>query len=192
MKERTLPVVLSEPEVVLLLRTVSNLKHKCILLLLYSVGLRIGELLSLQVGDVDMNRMQIHIKGAKGKKDRITLLSAKILPYLHEYLARYMPVSYLFEGADGGAYPERSAQQILKDALLRTGIDKAVSLHTLRPSFATHLLERGVDIRYIQSLLGHSSARTTQLYTHISTQAMEAIKVRWSIWNCSQSCRIFW
>ncbi|QHT66181.1 tyrosine-type recombinase/integrase [Rhodocytophaga rosea] len=175
-KEKTLPVVLSEGEVVLLLKSVGNIKHKCILMLLYSAGLRIGELLELQVGDVDIDRTQIHVKGAKGKKDRMTLLSPKTLPYLQEYLARYMPVKYFFEGANGGAYSESSSGQILRDALLRSGIDKPVTLHTLRHSFATHLLERGTDIRYIQTLLGHNSAKTTQLYTHITTKAMREVK----------------
>jgi site-specific recombinase XerD len=176
LKERTLPVVLSEEEIILLLKSVTNIKHKCILLLLYSAGLRLGELLKLQVGDIDMHRMQIHVKGAKGKKDRITLLSAKALPYLNEYIAKYMPLTYFFEGAKGGPYSETSTGQILRDALLRVGIDKPVTLHTLRHSFATHLLERGTDIRYIQTLLGHHSAKTTQLYTHISTKAMSEIK----------------
>jgi integrase/recombinase XerD len=120
--------------------------------------------------------MQIHVKGAKGKKDHITLLSAKALPYLNEYIAKYMPISYFFEGADGGPYSETSTGQILRDALQRVEIDKPVTLYTLRHSFATHLLERGTDIRYIQTLLGHQSAKTTQLYTHISTKAMSEIK----------------
>lgn len=125
-----------------MLKSVTNSKHKCILLLLYSAGLRLGELLKLQVGDLDFNRMQIHVKGAKGKKERFTILSAKALPYLKEYMAKYMPVKYFFEGADGGAYSETSAGQILREAVLRAGIDKPVILHTLRHSFATHLLEK--------------------------------------------------
>jgi site-specific recombinase XerD len=120
--------------------------------------------------------MQIHVKGAKGKKDRFTILSTKTLPYLKEYIAKYMPVKYFFEGSDGGPYSETSSGQILRDAVLRAGIDKAVTLHTLRHSFATHLLERGTDIRYIQTLLGHNSAKTTQLYTHITTKAMREVK----------------
>jgi site-specific recombinase XerD len=181
-KERTLPVVLSEEEIILLLKSVTNIKHTCILLLLYSAGLRLGELLKLQVGDIDWHCMQpmcFAIRSrerSKRKKDRITLLSAKALPYLNEYIAKYMPLTHFFEGARGGPYSETSTGQILRNALLRVGIDKPVTLHTLRHSFATHLLERGTDIRYIQSLLGHHSAKTTQLYTHITTKAMSEIK----------------
>lgn len=175
-KELTLPVILSEQEVESLLKTITNLKHKCLLLVLYSAGLRIGELLALQLGDVDRHRRQIHIKAAKGKKDRITVLSAKASQYLEQYLAIYTPQQFVFEGPQGKAYSLSSVQVIYREACERAGITKKVTLHTLRHSFATHLLERGTDLRYIQTLLGHSSAKTTQIYTHVSTKAMEEIR----------------
>ncbi len=175
-RERALPVVLSEQEVQCLIRATANLKHQCILLVLYSAGLRIGELLTLKLGDVDRNRRQIHLKAAKGKKDRITLLSEKTVNYLDQYLALYCPQEYLFEGAKGGPYSLSSVQALYRQACAKAGIDKKVTLHTLRHSFATHLLERGTDLRYIQALLGHNSAKTTQIYTHISTKALEQVR----------------
>jgi site-specific recombinase XerD len=175
-KEQALPVVLSEQQVQAILSSITNLKHKCILLVLYSAGLRIGELLTLQLGDVDADRMQIHLKGAKGKKDRFTLLSAKTWQYLQQYLELYQPKQYLFEGAPAKPYSLSSVQAIYKEACLKAGIEKRVTLHTLRHSFATHLLERGTDLRYIQSLLGHHSPKTTEIYTHISTKAIQQVK----------------
>ncbi len=175
-KEQTLPVVLSEEEVQQILRSVTNIKHKCLLLVLYSAGLRAGELLKLELGDVDSTRMQIHLKGAKGKKDRITLLSPKTWHYLQQYLELYQPQKYVFEGAPGKTYSISSVRQVYWEALRKTGIEKKVTLHTLRHSFATHLLERGTDIRYIQTLLGHDSAKTTQIYTHITTKGMQQVQ----------------
>jgi site-specific recombinase XerD len=175
-KEQTLPVVLSEGEVQRLIKVFTNLKHKCIFLLLYSAGLRIGELLKMQVGDIDGVRMQVHIKGGKGKKDRISVLSAKTWQYLQEYLNIYTPKEYLFEGASGGAYSLTSVQVLYRDACEKVGITKRVTLHTLRHSFATHLLERGTDLRYIQILLGHNSTKTTEIYTHVTTKAIAGVK----------------
>jgi site-specific recombinase XerD len=175
-KEQTLPVVLSEKEVQSLIKVFANLKHKCIFLLLYSAGLRIGELLKMQVGAIDGERMQVHIKGGKGKKDRISVLSAKTWQYLQEYLNIYTPKAYLFEGAKGGAYSLTSVQVLYRDACEKAGINKRVTLHTLRHSFATHLLERGTDLRYIQILLGHNSTKTTEIYTHVTTKAIAGVK----------------
>jgi integrase/recombinase XerD len=175
-KEKKLPEVLNEDEVQKIMKQVVNLKHKCILLVIYSGGLRISELLNLKIKDIDSQRMVIHIKEAKGKKDRITLLSDKVLGYLREYIKEYRPKDYLFEGAEGGKYSARSAQEVLKRACAGAKIIKRISLHTLRHSFATHLLERGTDIRYIQSLLGHSSTKTTEIYTHITRKGMDQIK----------------
>jgi site-specific recombinase XerD len=175
-KAQALPVVMSEQEVQAILRSIVNLKHKCILLVIYSAGLRVGELLTLRLGDVDANRMQIHVKAAKGKKDRITVLSPKTWHYLQDYLALFQPVQYLFEGAPGKPYSLSSVQTIYKEACLKAGIQKRVTLHTLRHSFATHLLERGTDLRYIQSLLGHDSPKTTEIYTHVTTKALAAVK----------------
>ncbi len=156
---------------------VKNLKHKCILLVIYSAGLRIGELINLQLADIDKDRRLIHIKGAKGKKDRVTLLSQKTLVYLEEYLVLYTPRQWLFEGDQANKpYSASSIQKIFRAACEQARIIKPVSVHTLRHSFATHLLERGTDLRYIQSLLGHESSKTTEIYTHITTKGMEQVK----------------
>jgi integrase/recombinase XerD len=142
----------------------------------YSGGLRISEALNLKPADIDSRRMMIHIRSGKGKKDRITLLSGRLLALLREYYRLYKPSGYLFEGQMGGQYSERSAQEVLKVAARKAGITRHVTLHTLRHSFATHLLENGADLRYIQSLLGHSSPKTTQIYTHITTKGFDQIR----------------
>ncbi len=175
-KERKLPVVLSEQEVAKILGAVNNLKHKCLLMLIYSSGLRISEALNLQPKDIDSKRMQVTVRNAKGKKDRVSLLSKSLLPVLREYYQLYEPKEYLFEGVTGGKYSARSAQAILKQACQRAKIQKKATLHTLRHSFATHLLEKGTDLRYIQVLLGHSSSKTTEIYTHVSNKAIKDIE----------------
>ena len=175
-KERKLPVVLSEAEVYRLLASVHNLKHKCLLMLIYSAGLRISEALHLQPKDLDSKRMQVTVRNAKGKKDRVSILSKSLLPILRDYYQLYQPKEYLFEGADGGQYSARSAQNVFKKACIQAKITKKATLHTLRHSFATHLLEKGTDLRYIQTLLGHGSSRTTEIYTHVSTKALKDIQ----------------
>lgn len=175
-KERKLPVVLSMEEVKLLLGAITNLKHRTMLSLIYSGGLRIGEAINLKIGDIDSKRMLIHIKGAKGKKDRYTLLSESFLGILREYYKNYRPKDFLFEGQNNSKYSNTSAQKILKYAVERAGINKRITLHTLRHSFATHLLENGTDIRYIQELLGHNSPKTTMIYTHVSESSIRRIK----------------
>ena len=130
-------------------------------------GLRISELINLRIKDIDSNRMQIRIEQSKGKKDRYTLLSKKTLITLRQYFSEYKPKVWLFEGEGGGQYTDSSIYQIFKKALAAAGIKKKVSIHSLRHSFATHLLENGTDLRYIQSLLGHSSSKTTEIYTHM-------------------------
>lgn len=174
--EKRLPDVLSVDEVRRLLASGSNLKHRTLLSLIYSAGLRISEALSLELSAVDGQRMMLHIVKAKGHKDRYTLLSQKILALLREYYEVYRPVRYVFEGLPGEPYSARAAQEVLKAAVSRAGIRKRVTLHTLRHSFATHLLENGTDVRYIQSLLGHSSPKTTMIYTHISTTRVAQIR----------------
>lgn len=174
-KPKKLPVVFSEDEVKHLLRQVTNLKHKCILFTIYSAGLRRSEVLNLKISDIDSPRNCIVIRDAKGNKDRNTLLSKKLLVLLREYYKQYSPKVYLFEGANGGKYSTTSIRKIFSRALVNSGIKKEAHLHTLRHSFATHLLERGTDLRYIQSLLGHSSSKTTELYTHITTKGFENI-----------------
>lgn len=176
-KEKRLPVVLGKEEIKRIFDATHNLKHRTLLSLIYSAGLRIGEALALQPQDIDRHRMLIHIKMAKGKKDRYTLLSANILQLLETYYRVYKPKTYLFEGQDGGKYTASSAQQVLKKAMGQAGILKqGITLHSLRHSFATHLLESGTDIRYIQSLLGHNSPNTTMIYTHVSEKSLKNIK----------------
>jgi site-specific recombinase XerD len=130
----------------------------------------------MKVGDIDRDRNLITVRNGKGKKDRITLLSRSIIPLLDHYLARYAPTNWLFESADHGQYSESSLQQVFRRALAQSGINKEATLHSLRHSFATHLLEQGTDIRYIQVLLGHNSSRTTERYTHVTKKGFENIK----------------
>ncbi len=175
-KEKKLPVILSTKEIKEILDKVTNLKHKTLLSLLYSGGLRIGEALSLKINAIDSKRMLIHIKQSKGKKDRYTLLSPIFLKLLREYYIAFKPELYLFEGKNGKKYSNSSAQAVLKKALSKTSINKNITLHTLRHSFATHLLESGTDLRYIQELLGHNSPKTTMIYTHVTETSLRNIK----------------
>jgi site-specific recombinase XerD len=175
-KPRSLPEVLSQDEIRRLLEVTTNIKHKNLLMLVYSAGLRIGEALSLELSDIDSKRMLIHVKGAKGKKDRYTLLSEKLLISLREYYKSYRPKKLLFEGQKGGAYTAVSARKIIQRSVVKAGITKRVHMHTLRHSFATHLLENGTDIRYIQALLGHNDPKTTMIYTHVSEQHIGNLK----------------
>jgi integrase/recombinase XerD len=175
-KERKLPIVLSVEEVKSILENTRNIKHKTLLSLLYSAGLRIGEALNLKVSDIDSKRMLIFIDQAKGKKDRYTLLSDNFLKLLRDYYKAYTPKIYLFEGQYGGQYTHTSAQAVLRKSMFKSNIRKKATLHSLRHSFATHLLENGTDIRYIQELLGHSSPKTTMIYTHVSETSFRKIK----------------
>ncbi len=174
-EEKKLPNVLNIKEVTDLLKATENLKHKAILMLAYSGGLRVSELINVKIKDIDSSRMQIRIEQAKGKKDRYTLLSLKLLELLRKYFTEYKPKVYLFEGQNGGQYATRSIQSIMKDSVKKAGIQKQVSVHTLRHTFATHLLENGTDLRYIQALLGHESSKTTEIYTHITTKGFDQI-----------------
>lgn len=175
-KEKTLPVVLSEEEVVSIIQSIKNLKHKAIIMTIYSAGLRISECNKLKIKDIDSKRMQIRIMQSKGKKDRYTVLSEKTLAILRAYFKEYKPKEYLFEGQNGGIYSVKSIQNIFKAAVSRANIQKKVTVHSLRHSFATHLLENGTNLRYIQSLLGHSSSKTTEIYTHVTTKGFESLK----------------
>jgi integrase/recombinase XerD len=174
-KEWKLPVVLSEDEVASLLKNTFTIKHHCLLMLLYSAGLRMSELLNLQWTDIDRDRQVIHVRSGKGGKDRITLLSSVAYKNITEYLKIYNPSNWLFEGPDGKQYSPRSVNQIIKRSCARANIAKRVSAHTLRHSFATHLLEHGTDLRYIQSLLGHESSKTTERYTHITRKGFDQL-----------------
>ena len=175
-KEQKLPKVLSKNEVKKILSVCENIKHKSILMLIYSAGLRRSESINLKITDIDSERMVINIRGGKGKKDRISLLSDHMLVLLRNYYRAYRPKDYLFEGQNGGKYSPTSIANILKKASLKAGIRKKVTPHILRHSFATHLLEQGTDLRYIQELLGHNSSKTTEVYTHVSKKAIDQIK----------------
>lgn len=175
-KEKTLPVVLSEEEIIEIISSIKNIKHKAIIMTIYSAGLRISECVHLKIKDIDSNRMQIRVEQAKGKKDRYTLLSEKTLHILRIYFKEYKPIIYLFEGQNGGQYSVRSIQQIFIEACRKAKITKKVSVHSLRHSFATHLLEQGTNLRYIQSLLGHANSKTTEIYTHITTKGFDQLK----------------
>lgn len=175
-EEKTLPVVLNEIEISNLLKVTENIKHKAILMTCYSAGLRLSELTNIKLKDIDSERMQIRVSQAKGKKDRYSILSPKLLGLLRIYFTTYKPKLWLFEGQTGAQYSTRSIQAIMREATLKAGIKKKISVHTLRHSFATHLLENGTDLRYIQSLLGHESSKTTEIYTHITTKGFDQIK----------------
>jgi integrase/recombinase XerD len=174
--EITLPVVFNEEEVIRLLSCVSNIKHKCMLMLAYSSGLRLGEIVRLKLSDIDRERMQIRVEEGKGKKDRYTKLSARFLVTYDKYLEEHKPVVFVFNGAKGGLYSESSVQNMMSATLKKSGITKEASMKTLRHTFATHSLENGVDLRYIQSMMGHSSSKTTEIYTHITTKGFDQIK----------------
>jgi len=175
-KERRLPTVISKQEVARLIENTNNIKHKCIVSLLYASGLRLNELLNLKIADIHSDRMIILVKAGKGNRDRYTILGETILKDLRLYFREYKPHEYLFEGVSGGKYTGTSVQAIVKKASKKAGIQKKVTPHTLRHSFATHLLENGTDLRYIQSLLGHSSTTTTEIYTHVAVNSFNSIK----------------
>jgi len=175
-RAHVLPNVLSKQEVKKILGAHNNIKHKTMLSLIYSCGLRRGELLNLKLGDIDSKRGLIIVRQAKGKKDRVVPLSEKILVMLRDYYLACKPKVWLFEGQDGtGKYDERSLASVLKHALEKAKIDKPVTLHWLRHSYATHLLENGTDLRYIQEILGHSRSTTTEIYTHVSTKGIQNV-----------------
>ncbi len=175
-KPKTLPNVLSKEEIKVILEAHGNIKHRAMLSLIYACGLRRSELLNLKPTDIDSKRGILLIKQAKGKKDRIAPISEKIIELLRQYYKAYKPTVWLFEGQQKGEqYTAESLQSVLKQALQKSNINKPVSLHWLRHSYATHLLERGTDLRYIQELLGHKSSKTTEIYTHVSTKSLQQI-----------------
>ena len=175
-KSFRLPRVLSVQEVGRLLNALDNIKHVTILYTLYSSGLRLGEILGLRLEDVYFDRNQLFIAGAKGKKDRVVMLSDRLKAMLRLYLDSYQPIYWLFEGQDRrGPYGERSVQNIVKAAARKANLGKRVTPHTLRHCFATHLLDGGVNIRYIQELLGHKDIKTTLIYTHVSTDKATSV-----------------
>lgn len=176
-KDRKLPVVLNREEIAKILLSITNIKHKAILTLIYSAGLRVGEIIKLKIEDIDTERMLIHIKGSKGRKDRYTLLSQRALEILKEYRKEYRPPKWLFPGQNKERHiTTRTVEKVFANACRKAGIKKPVTVHTLRHSFATHLLEGGTDLRYIQELLGHKSSKTTEIYTHVSTKDIGKIR----------------
>lgn len=174
-KSRKIPVVLSQKEVLALISCTKNLKHRAIIAMLYSCGLRVSELINLKLSDINIDRRQLHIKVAKGRKDRIVHLADNFIPLLGNYYTSYQPKYFVFEGQEGGKYSAESIRQFLKRNTALAKIRKRVTPHTLRHSYATHLLENGTDIRYIQVLLGHSRPETTMIYTHVQRKDLMQI-----------------
>ncbi len=175
-KSRPLPVILSVQEIKELFNQLKNIKHRAIIGLIYSAGLRVGEVVKIQLDDIDSKRMILHIRNAKGSKDRIVGLSIEILKMLREYFKLYKPKKFLFESPYGESYSAGSIQSIFTRAVEKTNIRKKIKIHTLRHTYATHLLEKGTDLRYIQLLLGHKSSKTTEIYTHVALKNISNIQ----------------
>lgn len=174
--DKKLPSVLSQQEIIGILKATKNEKHKTILFLIYSAGLRVGEVVRLRPEDIDSNRMLIKVSSGKGSKDRYTLLSHLALEQLRRYYRLYKPETWLFESTKPGDHiTERTVQRVFENCCSLAKIKKEASVHTLRHSFATHLLESGVDLRYIQELLGHASTKTTEIYTHVTQKNIAEI-----------------
>lgn len=175
-KPSKLPKVINAQDIKKMLAVTENLKHNLLLKLCYGMGLRVSEIVNLKIKDIDSRNMQVFIERAKGKKDRYVNLPESVLGQLRDYYREYKPKEYLFEGQYGGKYSLRSAQQVFKDALRKAQINKEAGIHSLRHSFATHLLEAGTDISYIQKLLGHNDIKTTLLYTQVGNSDLKKIK----------------
>lgn len=175
-KDKKLPVVLSIEEVFLIIQTAKNLKHRTIISMLYGSGLRIGEIIDLKLSDFDFNRKQLYIKNAKGRKDRYTTIAESLFPLLKNYHNTYKPEKFFIENPKGGKYSPESIRSFLKKITKAARITKTVTPHTLRHSYATHMLEQGTDIRYIQELLGHSRPETTMIYTHVTKKDLQQIR----------------
>ena len=175
-KDKKLPIVLSKSEVQHIISSTYNLKRRTILAVIYSCGLRVSELINLKIADIDNKRMVINIKNAKGNKDRQVQLTESILHLSRVYYKNYKPICYLINGQNGDKYSATSIQKIIKSSSKKAGINKKVTPHTLRHSFATHLLENGTDIRFIQTILGHNDIKTTQIYTHVSSTHLKNIR----------------
>jgi site-specific recombinase XerD len=175
-RNQRLPVVLSREEVGQIINIIKNTKHKLMLALAYGAGLRVSEVMNLCIRDVDLQELTIHIKQAKGKKDRLTVFPEKLKAEISTLIALCAPDDYVFRSERGGKLTERTAQVIFERALKEARVGKRATFHSLRHSFATHLLENGVDVRYVQELLGHQNIRTTQIYTHVTNPAIKNIK----------------
>lgn len=175
-RSKKLPIVLSREEIKNIIGAIRNPKHKLIISLAYGAGLRISEVVSLKLKDVNLGELTIHLKNAKGRKDRITIFPEKIRRDLQGLMAGENMDDYLFESERGGKLTERAVQKVFENALRKVGIKKDATFHSLRHSFATHLLENGVDVRYVQELLGHQNIRTTQVYTQVTNPKLKNIK----------------
>jgi site-specific recombinase XerD len=171
--DKKLPVILSGSEILDILKCMTNSKHRLLLMITYSSGLRVSEVVSLKLTDLDCERQTVLIRSAKGRKDRYIMLSENVISLLREYCGTFHITDWLFPGQPAENHLSiRSAQRIFDQALAKAGIRKEVSIHSLRHSFATHLMENGIEIRYIQELLGHSSVRTTERYTHVAQRSV--------------------
>lgn len=175
-KPSTLPKAISTKDIKKMLEQIENLKHQLLLKICYGMGLRVSELVNLKITDIDSNRMQVHIRAGKGKVDRYAILPDSILEDLRKYYRIYKPKDYLFEGQHGGQYSVRSVQQVFKNAMNKAKINKKVGIHSLRHSYATHLIEQGTDIRFVQELLGHKNIKTTMIYTGLTDATKRKIK----------------
>jgi len=175
-KHLKLPKTIHQNDIKKMLDVTTNLKHNTMLKLCYGMGLRLSEIINIKIKDIDSQNMQVFIERAKGKKDRYVNLPQSILEQLRMYYKEYRPKKYLFEGQGGGQYNKRSLQNVFKNALSKAGINKDVGIHSLRHSYATHLLENGTDIRFIQELLGHNSIKTTLIYTNVTNDSIRKIR----------------
>ncbi|WP_298239277.1 tyrosine-type recombinase/integrase [uncultured Algibacter sp.] len=175
-KDKKLPVILSIEEVLLILQSTKNLKHRAVIAMLYSAGLRVGEIINLRLSDFDFKRNQLHIKNSKGRRDRYATIAESLFPLLKNYHNTFKPKVYFIENPKGGKYSAESIRAFLRKSVKAAGISKTITPHTLRHSYATHMLEQGIDIRYIQELLGHSRPETTMIYTHVTRKDLQQIK----------------
>ncbi|WP_298766909.1 tyrosine-type recombinase/integrase [uncultured Polaribacter sp.] len=175
-KDRKLPIVLSIDEVLSILQVTKNLKHRVVIAILYSSGLRISEIINLRLSDFDFKRKQLYIHNGKGRKDRYATIAESVFPLIKNYYRTYSPKQYFIESPKGGRYSSGSIRAFLKKSVKLSGITKTVTPHTLRHSYATHMLEQGIGIRHIQELLGHSRPETTMIYTHVTRKDLELVK----------------
>lgn len=173
---KKLPIVLSRIEIEKIINSIENRKHKLLISLSYGSGLRVSEAINLKIRDINLEELTIHLKNAKGNRDRITIFPKKLKTGLREIFALRDMVDYVFVSERGGKLTERTAQKVFENALKKSGIQKDATFHSLRHSFATHLLENGVDVRYVQELLGHQNIRTTQIYTKVTNPSIKKIK----------------
>lgn len=175
-RSKKLPIVLSRTEIKSIIEATDNAKYKLMISLGYACGLRVSEVTTLKVSDLDIDELIVHIKRAKGKKDRISVLPEKLNNHLRNLIAGKSPNDFIFDSSRGGKLTTTSLQKMFRKSLKKTKINKPATFHSLRHSFATHLLENGTDVRYVQELLGHSNIRTTQIYTQVTNPKLKSIK----------------